>query len=229
MEALVNVEFRDDSKYAGDYLSVKQSIPLNAEPSSPGDLTEHWITPDNMFYQRNHGPIQFFDYDTFQLVIRVDQATAERVPAPLEKREMKLGLKALEEQGWPKKEVAAALQCAGNRRDEMSERGGKTEGLGCVWIPSRPGQVLIAASASAGATQYSPTVDGRDTSFDRSSSLFSGCLRRPDLPTCPALCTTPTSNSSPISRAWTTKSTPDRSRFSSSCRSFVAAVGRSVR
>lgn len=144
MSALLSIQFRDDSHYAGEWLSVKQSIPLNAEPSSPSALTEHWITPPEIFYQRNHGPVLIFDRDTFELTLTVDHETA--LKAGLEtygEVEMKLGLKALEEQGWPKKDVAAALQCAGNRRDEMSERGGKTEGLGCAISPIARGSHFL--------------------------------------------------------------------------------------
>lgn len=136
------MEFKDDSGYAGARLKVKQPSPLNAEPSCPAELTESWITPPELAFQRNHGEILHYDRHAFRLVLRIHDEVASRVGP----REMRLGLDDLRDQRWPTTRVVAALQvrsrnltrepgltilqCAGNRRDEMSERGGKTEGLG---------------------------------------------------------------------------------------------------
>jgi sulfite oxidase len=84
--------------------------PFNAEP--PADrLGDHTLTPTELFYVRNHGPIPELDPAHHRIVVD------GLVEQPLE-----LSLADLRER-FAARAVVAALQCAGNRRaDLMAER-----------------------------------------------------------------------------------------------------------
>ncbi|OCH83981.1 molybdopterin binding oxidoreductase [Obba rivulosa] len=87
---------------------VRGHQPFNAEPTAAA-LVEFPITPDELVYCRNHGPVLELDDDRY--TIRVNGAVdAERSFTMRELRE-----------SFPRVEVVAALQCAGNRRKEMNE------------------------------------------------------------------------------------------------------------
>ena len=82
--------------------------PLNGEP--PLELlANEWITPTGLFYVRCHGPVPELDDRTYRLVV---DGLVER---PLE-----FGLTELRRQ-FPRADVVATLQCAGNRRSELAE------------------------------------------------------------------------------------------------------------
>lgn len=81
--------------------------PFNAEPP-PGLLVESFITPVDLFYVRNHLPVPEVDPATYELEVTgsgVKDAT----------------LKLDDIKKFPKYTVTAAIQCAGNRRSEMSQ------------------------------------------------------------------------------------------------------------
>lgn len=81
--------------------------PFNAEPP-PSALIASYVTPVDMFYKRNHGPVPLLeDYSLYRLEID------GLVPKPLA-LSMEIIRKA------PKHTVVATLQCAGNRRTAMS-------------------------------------------------------------------------------------------------------------
>src|SRR3981081_2156224 len=88
-------------------LLVHQAHPLNAEP--PGDvLRQSFLTPQDRFYIRTHGSIPAVDPTTYRLVIA--GAVRRRVELSLEE------LRSLS----PAHTVTATLQCAGNRRSELT-------------------------------------------------------------------------------------------------------------
>jgi len=86
---------------------VHGTDPYNAEPA-PHALASGHLTPVDMFYTRNHGPVPDLDPETWRL--RVDGLVA----TPLE-----LTRKALQED-FEQRTVTATLQCAGNRRADLN-------------------------------------------------------------------------------------------------------------
>ncbi|KAG6820490.1 hypothetical protein H0H93_016552 [Arthromyces matolae] len=89
-----------------ELLTVQAQQPFNAE-APVGSLVEFDITPEDLVYCRNHGPVREFDEKTYLVSIKggVDKEIKYTVS----------DLKSL----FPCAQVVAALQCAGNRRNEM--------------------------------------------------------------------------------------------------------------
>ncbi|KAG0559242.1 hypothetical protein M758_10G088200 [Ceratodon purpureus] len=111
-------------------LIVNSQEPFNAEtPASV--LSSSYLTDEDMFYKRNHGPIPILpDPSTYNLIV------TGALPNPLS-----LSLDFLK--SLPKYTVVATLQCAGNRRTEMSKVR-KVRGVG--W-----GAAAIGTAAWGGA------------------------------------------------------------------------------
>ncbi|MFC4996236.1 sulfite oxidase [Dactylosporangium cerinum] len=86
---------------------VHQEDPYNAEPT-PAALNHRPVTPLDTFYSRNHGPIQQLDPHTWRLDVD-----------GLVDRPLTLSLADLR-QRFAQHSVVATLQCAGNRRAELS-------------------------------------------------------------------------------------------------------------
>ncbi|NXE03249.1 SUOX oxidase, partial [Chaetorhynchus papuensis] len=98
--------------FAGDpprhpALRVNSLKPFNAEPP-PELLTQSFLTPNELFFTRNHLPVPSVEPGSYRL----------RVEGP-GGRSLSLSLAELRGR-FPKHEVTATLQCAGNRRSEMS-------------------------------------------------------------------------------------------------------------
>ncbi|KAM4644185.1 sulfite oxidase, mitochondrial isoform 1-T1 [Amazona ochrocephala] len=88
-------------------LRVSSRKPFNAE--TPAELlAERFLTPNELFFTRNHLPVPAVDPGSYRL----------RVEGP-GGRVLSLSLSELRSR-FPKHEVTATLQCAGNRRSEMS-------------------------------------------------------------------------------------------------------------
>ncbi|XP_046386622.1 sulfite oxidase [Ischnura elegans] len=81
--------------------------PYNAEPP-PGLLVDSFLSPSDLFYVRNHLPVP-----------EVDPATYELEITGIGVKNVTLNLKDLER--YKTYSVTAAIQCAGNRRSEMSK------------------------------------------------------------------------------------------------------------
>ncbi|CAK7328306.1 unnamed protein product [Dovyalis caffra] len=89
-------------------LQINAKQPFNAEPPRSA-LVSSYVTPVDLFYKRNHGPIPVVDdLERYSVSIRglIDN------PTELFMREIKM---------LPKYNVTATLQCAGNRRTAMSK------------------------------------------------------------------------------------------------------------
>ncbi|XP_062366913.1 sulfite oxidase, mitochondrial isoform X4 [Cinclus cinclus] len=120
-------------------LRVNSLKPFNAEPP-PELLTQSFLTPNELFFTRNHLPVPAVEPGSYRL----------RVEGP-GGRALSLSLAELR-QRFPKHEVTATLQCAGNRRSEMS-RVRPVKGLawdiGAIstarWGGARLRDVLLAA------------------------------------------------------------------------------------
>jgi sulfite oxidase len=90
-------------------LLVNNAKPFNAEtPLSV--LAEHFYTPNEWFYVRNHLPTPDVTEDEYELDVTPHHGGKDVV----------LNLKDLKTK-YPKVEVTAAIQCGGNRRAEMNE------------------------------------------------------------------------------------------------------------
>ncbi|XP_063071650.1 sulfite oxidase, mitochondrial [Engraulis encrasicolus] len=126
-------------------LRINSAKPFNAEPP-PQLLTDSYITPNALFFKRNHLPVPQVDPKTYKLEI-------EGLP----KGSVSLSLHDLKTR-FPKHTVTATLQCAGNRRSEMNsvkQVKGLNWGIAAIsnatWSGARLRDVLLAAG-------YTPEV-----------------------------------------------------------------------
>ena len=86
---------------------VRETNPFNAGPT-PQQMSESDITPNDLFFVRNHGDTPQVDPDTFLLTIK-GLVAQERSFSLAELRTL------------PAHTLVATLQCAGNRRRELVE------------------------------------------------------------------------------------------------------------
>ncbi|KAK7854292.1 sulfite oxidase, partial [Quercus suber] len=83
--------------------------PFNAEPSRSPLISSSYVTPVDLFYKRNHGPVPIVDdIERYQVSI-----------CGLVEKSMELSIADMKK--LPKHIVTATLQCAGNRRTAMSK------------------------------------------------------------------------------------------------------------
>jgi sulfite oxidase len=94
-----NDPVRDES------LIVRSERPYNAEAAM--DSLEEFITPNEKFYVRNHLPVPKVELETFK--VGIEGAGISTVK--------EYSLEDLKK--FPKTEIVATIQCAGNRRNEM--------------------------------------------------------------------------------------------------------------
>ena len=87
-------------------LIVHTTDPVNAEP--PLDkLQENFITPQPLYYIRNHGDVPEIDPDKFRLIVN-----------GMVEYTLELSLDNLKKD-FSRRTIMATLQCAGNRRNQM--------------------------------------------------------------------------------------------------------------
>ncbi len=124
---------------------VHSTSPLNAEPSLE-QLADSFITPTDLFFKRNHAPAPAVDTERYRLV--VDGMVG---------RPLTLSLDDLA--AFPRVELAATLQCAGNRRADLialaptpGETPWNDAALGtALWEGIRLADVLARAEPEPGA------------------------------------------------------------------------------
>ncbi|KAJ3509063.1 hypothetical protein NLJ89_g5420 [Agrocybe chaxingu] len=87
-------------------LNVQDNEPYNAEPSAAA-LVEFNVTPEDLVYCRNHGPVREFDTSTYSITVKGTN-----------KGDIKLSFNDLKNM-FPPTRIVALLQCAGIRRKEM--------------------------------------------------------------------------------------------------------------
>ncbi|XP_043302142.1 sulfite oxidase, mitochondrial isoform X1 [Cervus canadensis] len=138
-------------------LKVNTQHPFNAEPP-PELLTENYITPNPIFFTRNHLPVPNVDPDTYRL----------NVAGPPGGQSLCLSLDDLYQ--FPKHEVTVTLQCAGNRRSEMTqfkEVRGLEWSLGAIstarWAGARLCDVLAQAGHQLCETEAHVCFEGLDS------------------------------------------------------------------
>lgn len=125
---------------------IRQEAPFNGGPALPR-LNESFLTPREQFFVRNHGDVP-----------ELDPATHRVRVSGLVRRPLELSLGDLAG-GFPRREVTATLQCAGNRRQELidlrpipNELPWGSEAIGnALWAGVALADVLAAADPAAEA------------------------------------------------------------------------------
>uniref|UniRef100_A0A8D0X4E3 sulfite oxidase n=1 Tax=Sus scrofa TaxID=9823 RepID=A0A8D0X4E3_PIG len=138
-------------------LKVNSQRPFNAEPP-PELLTENYITPNPIFFTRNHLPVPNLDPDTYRL----------HVVGPPGGQSLYLSLDDLYQ--FPKHEITVTLQCAGNRRSEMTrfkEVRGLEWNTGAIstarWAGARLCDVLAQAGHQLSEAEAHVCFEGLDS------------------------------------------------------------------
>lgn len=108
-------------------LSPRSMKPFNAEPPA-ALLVDHFLTPNDLFYVRNHLPVPDIATDEYELEIEIEGA---------DEKAKTLSLTDL--QGLPKHHVTATVMCGGNRRSEMTT---VKEVKGLTWGSAAVGNAL---------------------------------------------------------------------------------------
>lgn len=145
----------EPGRYPALVVNAKQ--PYNAETPSR-ELALSVITPVHAFFVRNHGPVPVLqDAEAYRLSV-----------GGLLARPIEISLRDI--QALPKVTVTASLQCAGNRRTEMSLRRtvkGVGWGLGAVGTAEWSGATLASVLELAGVPPSSSTTaeGGRHVEF----------------------------------------------------------------
>lgn len=89
-------------------LKVNTHEPFNAE-TPPVLLTHDYVTPNELFFVRNHLPVPDCDPNTFSLEVMGEDVST-----------VQLNLEDLKTK-FPQYTVMATIQCAGNRREELAK------------------------------------------------------------------------------------------------------------
>lgn len=118
-----------DDPYANDpqrhpALQVRAAKPYNAEPPGPL-LVDSFLTPVDIMFTRHHMPVPTVKAEDYRLTVKVPQADGTV-------REVKLTLADLKSK-FPRVEVTAAIQCAGNRRSDMQGSKAQRQARGLAW------------------------------------------------------------------------------------------------
>jgi sulfite oxidase len=102
--------------------------PFNAE-TPEALIPDNFLTPNELWYVRHHHPVPVIDADEYRLKVTV-QAAGGSARGDAGERTIELSLADLRRL-FRTATVTATLQCAGNRRSELTEAGGKKcQGLG---------------------------------------------------------------------------------------------------
>jgi sulfite oxidase len=103
-------DYSNEPARPSPHLLVRKDKPFNAEPNL-SVLVRNYITPVPEFFKRNHGPIPDLNADTHTVKV-----TAPALPNVGRKE---FSMEAIRR--FPKHEIVAAIQCAGNRRDGLNK------------------------------------------------------------------------------------------------------------
>jgi DMSO/TMAO reductase YedYZ molybdopterin-dependent catalytic subunit len=101
--SMTSLDFSNDPKDRPETLHIHQSKPFNAEPENLTNFIENSITPMDLVYGRNHGPIP--DIKEKDYVLTIDGLVGNKTRLTLS-----------EIKGMPKVDVVAALQVAWSLR-----------------------------------------------------------------------------------------------------------------
>lgn len=93
-----------------ELLKPASKRPFNAEPPI-SMLGEHFYTPNELFYVRNHLPVPCISAEDYELELEVEAGAGKSSKCTFNLDEIKK---------LPKHTVTAAIMCGGNRRSEMT-------------------------------------------------------------------------------------------------------------
>ncbi|KAF9209063.1 hypothetical protein BGZ49_006472 [Haplosporangium sp. Z 27] len=120
-----NLDYTHEPDWVQSNLLVHCAEPFNAEPPLPALVNAGQLTPIDLFFKRNHGPIPNIKPEDHKIYIGMNQGTQS---------ETSINWKAISmndiQNRWPKVTVSATLQCAGNRRDGLAA---VKEVKGVIW------------------------------------------------------------------------------------------------
>ncbi|TVY43137.1 putative sulfite oxidase, mitochondrial [Lachnellula subtilissima] len=136
-------------------LVVLSARPCNAE--TPGDELRGFITPNRLFYVRNHMWVPTIEEEQYRLTIELDDGE-EKTYTLMDLREK-----------FPSVTITSTMQCSGNRRKHMTEKCGSTNGLqwnvgaigNATWTGVRLRDVLV----DAGFPIDAPPADAKHAQF----------------------------------------------------------------
>jgi sulfite oxidase len=136
-------------------LRILTSQPCNAE--TPGEGLSEFLTPNDVFYVRNHMWVPVIEEPEHRLTIELPDG-----------EEKSYTMEDLKER-FPKHKITATLQCAGNRRKDMTDNAKKTNGLqwtaGAISSAEWEGVKLRDVLADAGLNLQNLPGDARHAQF----------------------------------------------------------------
>ena len=126
-------------------LLIRQEKPFNGGPP-PDEMRRTFVTPSEFFFVRNHGEVPTIEAASFRL--EVEGAVSQS-----------LALSLADLASFPRHELTATIQCAGNRRSELAaakaiphELPWESEAISnAVWAGIRLSDLLRAAGPTAAA------------------------------------------------------------------------------
>lgn len=148
-------------------LNILKNRPFNAQPFLK-ELRQNYITPQSLWYVRNHHPVPVINPHEYRLSINGKNINSK-----------KIDLESLKND-FDEKEIVCTIQCAGNRRDELNSIE-TTLGLpwngGAISNGKWKGVLLKDLLADCGFNKDNYTGDehiqfiGTDQPFDASISI----------------------------------------------------------
>ena len=136
-------------------LIVHNNKPMNAE--SPTSLLSTFLTPNNLFYIRNHFWVPPLLEKEHKLVVELGDG---------KEREYKMSEL---QRNFKQHKITAALQCSGNRRSHMTEGSRSTNGIqwkaGAISYAEWTGPLLRDVLADAGFNVAEPPAEVRHAQF----------------------------------------------------------------
>ncbi|KAI9735701.1 MAG: hypothetical protein M1818_006309 [Claussenomyces sp. TS43310] len=136
-------------------LRVLTARPCNAE--TPGEGLSQFLTPNEMFYVRNHMWVPAVEGSEHQLTIELNDG-----------EEVSYTVRELKER-FKHHKITATLQCAGNRRKNMTDHAKQTNGLqwavGAISSAEWEGVKLRDVLADAGLNVTDPPEDAHHAQF----------------------------------------------------------------
>ncbi|XP_069761634.1 sulfite oxidase, mitochondrial isoform X2 [Narcine bancroftii] len=134
-------------------LKVNSLKPFNAEPPVQ-ILSENYLTPNEIFFIRNHLPVPEVDPKQFRLNIEGEGL-----------KSVQLTLRDIQTK-FPKHTITATLQCAGNRRSEMN---GVRQVKGLNWGLAAIGNAKWAGAKLSDVLKYAglpEDIDAKHVQFE---------------------------------------------------------------
>ncbi|CAO3682403.1 unnamed protein product [Rhizopus stolonifer] len=147
------LNYSQDPKHEEHTLIIRKEAPFNAEPSLP-DLVQHYITPEALFFCRNHGPMPTLDENHTIDIIHDSKHTFSM-------QQIK--------KDFEKVSVMMVMECAGNRRDGL-HKVKFTKGV--IWGPGAVGNTVYSGCrlkdvlASVGITSKIKSLSQLHVAFE---------------------------------------------------------------